>query len=232
MLEHRSVETEIMDDLDIHGEVIDQTLKELDTINRRLGGNAISLSSFKKLLKNHDVKSLADLGCGGGDIMMGMAKIAQSAKSKISFIGIDANPHIVDYAKRNCKDWTNIDFQSINIFEKEFKSQKYDIIHCCLFLHHFTEVQLVDLFRSFKDQARVAIIVNDLHRHPLAFYSIKWITRFFSKSYMVRNDAAVSVARGFTRSELVSTLSQAGISNYTLRWRWAFRWQLVVDLGD
>lgn len=230
MLEKRSVEIEIMDDLNIQGAVIDQTLKELDTINRRLGGNAISLSSFKRILKNHEIKTLADLGCGGGDIMMGMAKIAQRSKREVSFTGIDANPHIVDYAKRNCAAWQNVGFQSINIFEEQFQNQKYDVIHCCLFLHHFTEAQLVALFRSFKNQARVAIIVNDLHRHPLAFFSIKWITRFFSKSYMVQNDAAVSVARGFKRSELEAILAQAEMDNYTLKWRWAFRWQLVVQV--
>lgn len=232
MLEKRSNEIEIMDDLNIRGAVIDQTLKELDTINRRLGGNAISLSSFKALLKNHDIKTVVDLGCGGGDIMVGMAKIGRRLKRELCFTGIDANPHIVDYAKRNCAAWQNIDFQSINIFEEQFRNQKYDVIHCCLFLHHFTEEQLVALFRSFKNQARVAIIVNDLHRHSLAFYSIKWITRLFSKSYMVQNDAAVSVARGFKRAELKSILSQAKIQNYTLNWRWAFRWQLVVDLSN
>lgn len=230
MLEHRSEEQEIMDDLHISGEVIGQTLKELDVINRRLGGNAISLSSFKRLLKKNQIASVADLGCGGGDILIGMAKIAHHLGKEISFTGIDANTHIVQYAKDHCLNWPNIHFQPINIFDSEFQKQQFDVIHCCLFLHHFTQGQLVELFRSFKSQARRAIVVNDLHRHPLAYHSIKWITRFFSKSYMVQNDAAVSVARGFKRAELESILSQAGIREYTLKWRWAFRWQLVVDL--
>ncbi len=230
MLEKRSEEVEIMDDLNISGEVIDQTLKELDVINRRLGGNAISLSSFKALLKTHAIGTVADLGCGGGDILIGMAKIAQVQKKEVQFIGIDANPHIVAYAQGNCAAWPNISFSSENIFGAAFQAECYDVIHCCLFLHHFTEAQLVELFSRFKTQAKVAIIVNDLHRHYLAYHSIRLITRFFSRSYMVRNDASVSVARGFNRAELVSILDQAGITNYTLKWRWAFRWQLVVDL--
>jgi ubiquinone/menaquinone biosynthesis C-methylase UbiE len=231
MLSKRSEEIEIMDDLDISGEVIDVTLKELDVINRLLGGNAISLSSFRVLLKKYPITSLADLGCGGGDIMMQMAKIAKSQHQEVQFLGIDANPHIVAYATGNCASWQNISFLSENIFSTDFQSKSFDVIHCCLFLHHFTEEELVTLFTRFKTQAKVAIIVNDLHRHVLAFYSIKWITRFFSKSYMVQNDASLSVARGFKRSEIISILAKAGIKDYQLKWRWAFRWQLVIELG-
>ena len=74
MLKARSKEEEIMDDLAIEGEVIQQTLRELDTINQLLGGNQISLKLFKKLAQGQKEISLADLGCGGGDIMVSMAK--------------------------------------------------------------------------------------------------------------------------------------------------------------
>jgi hypothetical protein len=49
---------------------------------------------------------------------------------------------------------------------------------------------------------------------------------------MVKFDAPLSVLRGFSRHELVSILSQAGITHYKLRWRWAFRWQLVIDTRE
>lgn len=227
-LNHRSTQDEIMDDLNISGEVIDQTLRELDVINSRLGGHTISLRIFKKILKKFPIKSVADLGCGGADILINMAKIAQKSSHKIRFSGIDANPHIVAYAKKHTADWSNILIERQNILDPEFANQSFDIIHCCLFLHHFSEQQLVALFAQFKTQATCAIVVNDLHRHFLAFYSIKILTLLFSKSYMVRNDAALSVARGFKKKELQNILHRAGINHYTLQWKWAFRWQLVV----
>ncbi len=62
MLEHRSEEQEIMDDLTISGHVVDQTLRELNTINKRLGGNRISVSAFKQMSNGKEGITLADLG--------------------------------------------------------------------------------------------------------------------------------------------------------------------------
>ena len=223
-LSKRSEEQEIMDDLNISGDVVPQTLQELDTINRFLGGNNISLSALKSLKKTCEINTLVDLGCGGADILIQMSKISPNT----AFTGIDANPHIVDYARKHASSYSNIEPLCENIFSDSFKKREFDIIHCCLFLHHFTHEELVSLFRQFKAQAQKAIIVNDLHRHFLAYYSIKLITRLFSKSYMVRNDAAVSVARGFKRVEIQQILADAGITNYSLSWKWAFRWKLVI----
>ena len=216
-----------MDDLNISGPVIDQTLKELNTINRKLGGNSISVSGFRKLVKSLSSFTLADLGCGGGDIIKDMALWSRRGDKEGMFIGVDANPHVIDYAIRNTADFPEISFQPINIFSPEFKQQTFDIIHCCLFLHHFSKEELIQLFRHFKKSARIGIIINDLHRHPIAYWSISALTRLFSKSSMVKNDASVSVARGFKREELVDILKKAGINDYNLTWRWAFRWKLI-----
>lgn len=228
MLEHRSQEIEIMDDLSISGDVVDQTLRELNTINKRLGGNRISVSSYKKLASKVDGDVLlADLGCGGGDIMMEMAVWSRKNQIKASFVGIDANQNIVAYAIEHTKKYPEITYQAINIFSDDFKKQTFDIIHCCLFVHHFTTDQLTSLFKQFKGQARLGVIINDLHRHPLAYWSIKFLTSLFSKSEMVKNDASVSVARGFKKKELVTILERAGIEKFELKWKWAFRWELI-----
>ncbi len=41
MFEERSTEVEIMDDLDLGGQAMDQTLAELEVINQWLGGNKV-----------------------------------------------------------------------------------------------------------------------------------------------------------------------------------------------
>jgi hypothetical protein len=74
----------------------------------------------------------------------------------------------------------------------------------------------------------VGFIINDIHRHWLAYYSIKLLTRIFSRSMMVRFDAPLSVLRAFRKKELEVILRNAGISNFKIKWMWAFRWQVIV----
>jgi ubiquinone/menaquinone biosynthesis C-methylase UbiE len=74
---YRSDAVEIMDDLSMTGEVLTDTLYKLDSINKWLGGNAITLNGIKKLLKNHPKKTaltIVDLGCGSGDMLRQVAK--------------------------------------------------------------------------------------------------------------------------------------------------------------
>jgi 2-polyprenyl-3-methyl-5-hydroxy-6-metoxy-1,4-benzoquinol methylase len=227
----RSTEVEIMDDLNCSGAVVNQTLEELEFINKWLGGNVITIQGVKALLKNfqaHGQQSLvvADLGCGSGSMLRILAK--HFFKTQINGIGIDANPNIIEYARQKSLGYNHLKYLTLDVHSDEFKKNQYDIILATLFLHHFSSSQLIEVFTSLKKQARVGVVINDLHRHWLAYYFIKILTRLFSKSAMVKFDAPLSVLRGFRREELTAILTQAGIKKYTLKWRWAFRWQLII----
>lgn len=212
-----------MDDLTVKGSVVDQTLQELDLINAWLGGNQITLRIVKKEIQAN--MQVVDVGCGSGRMLQKVHAWCRKRNIPVELTGIDANPHIIKYARKNQS--SDIHFETTNIFDLSFSSRRFDIILATLFLHHFAHDSLVTLLAQWKQQASV-IIINDLHRHPLAYYSIKWLTRLFSKSSMVRYDAPLSVARGFKRKEWEHILGEAGITNYQLRWRWAFRWELVI----
>ena len=226
---NRAYEEELMDDLTAGGPVIPQTLRELETINKWLGGNYVTIDGIVKLIRRKSPQKLviADLGCGGGDIIKLVARWAASKKLDVELVGFDANPYIIDYARENCKDFDNISFEVQDIFSDEFRQREFDIILCTLFTHHFTEEQLTEIFRQFKSQAKVGVVINDLHRHWFAFHSIHILTSLFSKSEMVKNDASLSVLRSFKRSELVQLMKDAEIGWFSLKWMWAFRWQLV-----
>ena len=228
----RSNAIEVMDDLTCSGEVVNQTLVELEIINKWLGGNAVTLNGFHALLSSPSAKSetltVVDLGCGGGDMLKLLAVHFKKKDLNAEFVGIDANPNIIEFAKRNAQSFPEIKFQTQDILSNDFQSQRYDIVFATLFFHHFTSDQLVEIFKSLKKQTAVGIVINDLHRHWLAYHSIKLLTKFFSRSSMVQNDAPLSVLRGFSRKELMEILQKAGIENYTLTWKWAFRWQLVI----
>jgi hypothetical protein len=84
------------------------------------------------------------------------------------------------------------------------------------------------MLRWLETNAAVGFFINDLHRNPFAYYSISWLTKIFSKSYLVKNDAPLSVLRGFKRKEWKSLLAKSEIWNYSLQWKWAFRWLIIV----
>lgn len=226
----RSMGVEIMDDLDCHGNVVDQTLRELDFINQWLGGNRVTLQAIKSIWRTIPKEQslyIADLGCGSGEMLRILSKLAAQENRNVILTGFDANPHIVDYAKNHSKKFSNISFQSVSVFSQQFKDQKFDIVLATLFMHHFTDAELVTLFSSLKQQTK-SIMINDIHRHSLAYHSIKVLTQFFSKSAMVKFDAPLSVLRAFSKNELKDILQRAGIKDFSLNWKWAFRWQLII----
>ena len=220
-----------MDDLTLASDALRRNLDELETINTWLGGYAPVLDALARLRPYFPAGRplrLADLGSGGGDTLRHVARWARRRRLPIALIGIDANPFMLDYAAAKATAYPEISFQQHDIFSAEFQQQPYDVLTASLFCHHFPDEQLVALLQQWQRQARVAVVINDLHRHPLAYHSIRWLTRLLRGSYLVRHDAPLSVARAFTRRDWQRLLAAAGITRYALRWRWAFRWQVVV----
>ena len=102
-----------------------------------------------------------------------------------------------------------------------------DYVISSIVTHHMSDDEIVRFLKWMDANARKGWFINDLHRHWLAYHSIKWLTRLFRGSYLVQHDAPLSVARAFRRADWVALLAQAGITQYELRWRWAVRWQVV-----
>jgi 2-polyprenyl-3-methyl-5-hydroxy-6-metoxy-1,4-benzoquinol methylase len=232
LLKNRSYEPELMDDLTMASNALAQNLKELGFINKYLGGNAITISGIKQLLQGQKPSplSILDIGCGGGQMLETIAIWGKKENIATKLIGLDANEFMLNYAKEHQKALPSIKYLKADAFDLgTYQSVRPDIATATLFCHHFKEQQLVNLFTALNKHCSIGFVINDLHRHWLAYYAIKYLTALFSKSYLVKNDAPLSVARGFTKNELVKILANAGIRNYSIQWRWAFRWQIVVN---
>lgn len=225
-LHKRSYEKELMDRDDIPFADMARTLKELNIINTRLGGHSITRKGFARILGNMKTISVCEIGCGGGDNLKAIEKYCLANKISVKFIGIDMNPECIQFAqqqypKLNCQ-WICSDYAKV-----EFGVNKPDIIFSSLFCHHFTDEQLVSMLGWSRQNSAKGFFINDLHRHWLAFYLIRYITKFFSRSYLVRHDASLSVARGFKKSDWERLLKLASAGNYSIEWKWAFRWLII-----
>ncbi|MGI4760021.1 MAG: methyltransferase domain-containing protein [Janthinobacterium lividum] len=227
----RATALELMDDLTLASEELRQNLDELETINTWLGGYRPVLAALARLQPSFPAGRplrLADLGSGGGDTLRHVARWARRRRVPLAAEGIDANEFMLAYAAAKSAAYPEISYRQFDIFSAEFAARPYDVLTASLFCHHFTDTELVALLRGWHRQAGLAMIINDLHRHPLAYYSIKYLTKLLGGSRLVQHDAPLSVARAFSRQDWVRLLAAAGITQYELRWCWAFRWQVVI----
>ena len=222
----RSYQKELMDGDNIPFEAMAQTLKELNIVNTRLGGHAITLIGVQHLLNGKKAVSICEIGCGGGDNLFAIHKYCAKKNIPARFIGIDMNPECIVFAKQQYPElpceWICSDYALIN-----FENKKPDIVFSSLFCHHFTNEQLVYMLKWQQQNSRQGFFINDLHRHWLAYYLIRYITKFFSKSYLVKNDACLSVARSFRKEDWKQLFHQAGLKEFTVNWRWAFRFLVI-----
>ena len=134
----RSSATEMMDDFTLEGDIFKDTLDKLETINRLLGGNSVTIKGLKKLLKTSSKNkkiTILDLGCGHGDILRDIAKFGRKKNYKFKLIGIDANVAAIEYARELSKDYPELSFETMDIFSEEFNKQTYDVVLCLSLIH-------------------------------------------------------------------------------------------------
>lgn len=226
---YRSQEEEIMDDLDYNGPILHDALDKLAKINQWLGGNKVTINGLKNVVANHPKNkpiTIIDLGCGGGDILRAVSEFGTRNGYNFNLLGIDANKHTVKYAESLSKDFENISFKTIDIFSHEFETLEYDIVLTTLFLHHFKENELVNFLKPVLEKSKSGIIINDLHRHRLAYYLFKLLC-ITIKNKTIVEDGLISVLRGFKRKDLEG-ISKKINADYQIKWKWAFRFLWII----
>ena len=234
MLETRSHAAEIMDDFSIHGEDVKRALRSIERVNYWLGGTRVLLSSFERATADSSLARLDralvvhDLGCGGGDGLRELARWGRQSGIALQLTGVDANASILAYARDRSLDYPEIRFEQRDILHPSFAPRGADVVTLNLCLHHFTESQITTLLRRCRDGGVRAVIVNDLHRHWLAYSLFSLVCVVFGAPRIARLDGLLSVCKGFRRDELADLADAAGSKAVLLRWRWAFRYQLVL----
>lgn len=221
----RSYEKELLDEDDIPVRDLQQNLEELHFINKWLGGHHISVCGLKQLLANNKEITICEIGCGGGDNITALSNWLKKINIPARFIGIDSKAECIGFAKRKAYV-ENVDW-IVNRYEDVVFNKKPDIIFSSLFCHHFSEPELVYQLNWMKVNSTLGFFINDLHRHWLAYKLIRILTALFSKSHLVKSDAPLSVARGFKKADWQHICKSAGINNYHIKWKWAFRYLIV-----
>lgn len=205
-----------------------ECVRQLDRIGKYLGGDAATFHAIEQL--HTPPSSILEVGCGGGLFAIKLAEKYPEAE----ILGIDISLQMINTAKENLQHRSiklhNIRFELLEEPELHYPDKSFDVVCATLVCHHLSDEALINFIKRASRIAKKEVILNDLHRHPIAFWTFKAAAPLFFPNRLVQHDGPISIQRGFTREEWASYLNRAGIpeKDYIISWCWAFRWLITI----
>jgi 2-polyprenyl-3-methyl-5-hydroxy-6-metoxy-1,4-benzoquinol methylase len=196
-----------------------QCMQKLFTVNKCLGFFKTTVRLLKKLKNVH---SVMDVGCGSGEFLLELSRYFPTFQLK----GVDISSEAIQLAqeKLNTTAQSNVHFE---LQTGALKQNSVDIIITTLVCHHLEDQELILFLCELFNAARSVVIINDLHRHVIAYYLYRLISPIF-RNRLITHDGLISIKRGFIKQDWQMLLKQAKIHSYQIQWKFPFRWSLVL----
>lgn len=197
-------------------------LRDLQSFNRRLGG----VSTTRDLILNVSRKtgktdlSLLEVAAGTGFVPMQLSRELSSKGLRLGLTLLDRVPtHLPQNgaARKIAADVLNLPFQN----------SAFDLVSCSLFLHHLSPEEVVQFAHESLRACRVAVLVNDLVRHPLHL-ALAYAGMPIYRSRITRNDAPASVKQAYTIEEMTNFFRRAGAAKVEARRHFLFRMGVIA----
>jgi 2-polyprenyl-3-methyl-5-hydroxy-6-metoxy-1,4-benzoquinol methylase len=186
-----------------------------------------STRAFLKRFSN--IESVLDIGCGGGLLLLNLSRLFPHARWQ----GMDVSPKAIDAANNELHHWKKTPVDHVEFILQEtpeltLPNDSIDIVMATLVCHHLTDQELILFLQKSISIARKAVLLNDLHRHPLPYYFYRLTSRLLFRNRLISHDGLLSIRRGFTRKEWQQLLHKAGITHYQIKWCFPFRYQVIL----
>ena len=210
----RSTELELLDTGAYTQEEYADCLKKLGQVGRWLGGDRATRKALKALTPAP--ASILDVGCGGGYFLNSLL----TSFPNTELHGIDLNPEAISYAEKEQSQLIKFTCEEL----EKIPSGHYDVVISTLVCHHLKDEDLVPFINECKRVAKRMVILNDLHRHPLASISYSLIAPWLFRNRLITLDGKASIRRAFTASDWKRLLPKTEAQKWEITWHWAFRW--------
>jgi 2-polyprenyl-3-methyl-5-hydroxy-6-metoxy-1,4-benzoquinol methylase len=229
MIRDRCMQPEVMDQADLDPALHVQALGGLRRLNVVCRSAAILWPEIAAAARRIAPVTLQvlDVGCGGGDNAIAIARRAKRVGLAIHVVGCDISPLALgeSRARAQAAKVDNVSFTELDVLHQPFPAG-FHVITCSLFLHHFDQQRAVELLSKMAAAASELVLISDLRRTRLG-YALAWIgSRLFTRSPVVRVDGPRSVAAAFTPGEALALARRAGLEDATITYHWPQRWRL------
>jgi 2-polyprenyl-3-methyl-5-hydroxy-6-metoxy-1,4-benzoquinol methylase len=225
MLEDRTIAEEQMDDPALDVGNYAALLADLAQVSTVVMGRPPTLDFLGRALKGRRQFRLLDVGFGHGDMLRAIADWAARYNFDAELVGIDLNAKSADVARAATPAAMPITYLTGDY--ESLKGERFDFIVSSLVAHHMTHDQLIAFLHFMDREAQMGWMINDLHRHSLAYIGFPLLARIMRWHRIVREDGTLSIARSYRPQEWPPILAEAGVAG--ARVYRAFPFRLCVE---
>jgi ubiquinone/menaquinone biosynthesis C-methylase UbiE len=192
----------------------------LRMINRRFGGVSTTTAVIARVAGVAQRTSLSLL-----EVAAGSGYVPETARLRLQRRGVELQVTLLDRATSHLGDGNRA--VAGDALSLPFHDGSFDLISCNLFAHHLSPQELV----AFTDEAlrvcRVAVLINDLVRHPLHM-ALVYAGLPLYRSRLTRHDAPASVRQAYTPAEVQALLEQTAAATVEIHRHYLFRMGVIA----
>ena len=201
----RVVLPETLDSLDPADTQARRSRRDLRRVHRAMRTVSILKDASRRLRLAVTPHRILELGGGDGSLMLRLARAMRPRWPDVALTILDwhdiVSPQTL--AGYETLGWRlQVKRQDAMAWASEPTDQHYDLCMTNLFLHHFDDSKLPVLMRAIAMNCD-AFVACEPHRHAFAVLGSALIG-ILGTNRVTREDAAISVAAGFTREELTA----------------------------
>lgn len=195
-----------VEEMDLPGcdpDLLERTYAQFTLVNRAVSGwRGIYRTRIKPHLSASTATTLLDIGCGGGDVPVMIARWAVRDGLLLEVTAIDPDPRANRFARARTNT-AGVRFRESTAAELIAEGRRYDVVISNHVLHHLGQAELPVFLAESGALSRGQVIHNDLRRSPVAYVLFHTFARVFTGSF-IRQDGLTSIRRSYTAAELAA----------------------------
>lgn len=145
---------------------------------------------------------MLDIGFGGGDIPLKLARWCRADGIDIDITAIETEPRALEFVN-NLESPDNVNFHLISSSDLLARGKKFDVVISNHLLHHLGNSEFQNMLREARKLSTEKVLFNDIERSDLGWLLFNILSRPVFRSSFITHDGLASIRRSFTKDELV-----------------------------
>lgn len=191
-------------------------LSDLRNINQWFGGVDTTQSMIAEVARKTGANSLSLL-----EVAAGAGYVPLSAGARLGESGLKLQVTLLDRAHSHLNKNGNSAVAG-DALALPFANESFDVVSCCLFIHHLEQQEIIQFVNEGLRVCRVAVIINDVVRNPVHL-ALVYLSLPLYRGRFTHHDAPASVRRAYTVAELHQILGQTVAAEVNIKPHRLFR---------